>query len=53
MEKQEPINIDSLRYIAIYLEGLKDGKGNLLPLGIFDLNELWRTINKLDDEREK
>lgn len=33
-----------LRDIAIYLEGLKAGKGDLLPLGSIHLSELWKVV---------
>jgi len=55
MENQplrEKIRIDtnSLKSLAIYLSGVKDGKGNLLPLGTIVLEELWNAINYLDGD---
>lgn len=43
---EKPINIDakSLRNIAMFLEGIKQGKGNIIPLGTNDLDELWKAI---------
>ena len=41
------INVDSLVRLAIYLSGLKDGKGNLDPLGTIVLEDLWDTIKYL------
>ncbi len=41
------INTDSLKSIAIYLSGVKDGKGNLLPLGTIVLDDLWHAISYL------
>ncbi len=41
------IDIDSLVKLAIFLEGYKQGKGNLLPLGTDVLEQLWHTINFL------
>ena len=41
------INTQSLVNLAIYLAGFKDGKGNLLPLGTIDLDELWAAISYL------
>ena len=38
------IDTDSLKDLAICLSGLKDGKGNLLPLGTIVLDNLWNTI---------
>ena len=37
-----------LREIAMYLEGLKQGKGDLLPLGTKHLEALWAEIQTLD-----
>ena len=45
--ESENIDLRELREIAIYLEGVKKGKGNLLPLGISHLNTLWKAIYKL------
>ena len=44
------IATDSLVKLAIYLSGLKDGKGNLLPLGTIVLEDLWNTINYLEGD---
>ena len=44
------INIQSLKDLAIYLSGLKDGKGNLLPLGTIVLDDLWETISYLEGD---
>jgi hypothetical protein len=35
---------EMLRDIALYLEGLKAGKGDLLPLGLTHLKELWLVV---------
>jgi hypothetical protein len=49
---KQPIEIRSLEIIAIFLEGMKQGKGNLLPLGNNDLEQLWNAIAYLQgDER--
>ena len=50
--KQEKIklNVDSLKSLAIYLSGLRDGKGNLLPLGVIVLEDLWNTISYLQGD---
>ena len=37
-----------LREIAMFLEGLKQGKGDLLPLGTVHLAALWAAIQNLD-----
>lgn len=44
------VNIESLVRLAIYLEGFKQGKGNLLPLGTQDLEELWNAIKFLQGD---
>jgi hypothetical protein len=44
------VNIDSLIHCAIYLSGLKDGKGNLLPLGTIVLDDLWNAIKYLQGD---
>jgi len=41
------ISTHSLAELAIYLEGVKAGKGNLLPLGTEHLEQLWMTIKFL------
>ena len=48
----EKIEIDSIRKIAIFLEGIKQGKGgNILPLGNNDLEELWKAIAFLQNDK--
>lgn len=44
------INTKSLCDIAIYLSGVKDGKGNLLPLGNIVLEDLWATVKYLQGD---
>jgi len=50
--KQEKIEIStqSLKELAIYLSGIKDGKGNLLPLGTIVLDDLWDAIKYLEGD---
>ena len=50
--KQEKIEIStqSLRDLAIYLSGIKDGKGNLLPLGTIVLDDLWDAIKYIEGD---
>ena len=48
-EKTE-ISTQSLRDLAIYLSGVKDGKGNLLPLGTIVLNDLWDAIKYIEGD---
>ena len=47
VEEKKTINVQSLKDIAIYLSGVRDGKGNLLPLGTIVLDDLWNTIQYL------
>ena len=43
-------NVESLIKIAIYLEGIKQGRGgNIQPLGANDLEQLWNAISFLND----
>lgn len=44
------INTKSLINIAIYLSGVKDGKGNLNPLGTIVLEDLWDAISYLQGD---
>lgn len=43
-QEKKWIDSDSLAKLAIYLSGVKDGKGNLLPLGTDVLEQLWGAI---------
>jgi hypothetical protein len=47
------VEVSSLKSIALFLEGVKQGRGgNLLPLGNNDLEQLWNAIAFLQgDER--
>ena len=51
VEEKKTINVQSLKDIAIYLSGVRDGKGNLLPLGTIVLDDLWNTIQYLQGSR--
>ena len=42
------VDTSSLVQLAIYLEGIKAGKGNLQPLGTIVLDELWNAIKVLN-----
>lgn len=44
VEKQINIDVKSLKNIAIFIEGIKQGKGNIMPLGTNDMEELWKAI---------
>lgn len=50
-QEKEYINTKSLCDLAIYLSGVKDGKGNLLPLGNIVLEDLWKAIHYLRGDR--
>jgi hypothetical protein len=47
VQERVMINTQSLKDLAIYLSGVKDGKGNLLPLGTIVLDDLWNAIKYL------
>jgi ribosomal protein S27AE len=46
-QERTQIDTKSLKELAIYLSGIKAGKGNLLPLGNIHLENLWNTIKYL------
>ena len=48
--RKEKIDTRSLRDLAIYLSGLKDGKGDLYPLGLCKLGNLWDAIKYLEGD---
>ena len=39
-----------LRDLALFLEGVKFGKGNLQPLGSISLEALWAAIERLQNK---
>ncbi len=49
-QEQIPIDIESLIKLAIYLSGLQDGRGNLLPLGTVVLDDLWNATEYLQGD---
>ncbi len=44
------IDTEYLTRLAIYLEGMKAGKGNLNPLGTVTIEVLWNTIKYIDGD---
>jgi len=50
MQEKIIVVTDSLKDLAIYLSGVKDGKGNLLPLGTVVLDDLWNAIKYLQGD---
>jgi|JI10StandDraft_1071094.scaffolds.fasta_scaffold3786480_1 hypothetical protein len=51
MDKEKQlIHTESLRDVALFLEGMRAAKGNLLPLGTVVLEELWATIKYLNGD---
>lgn len=48
---EEPPNSKMLKELAIYLEGLCKGQGNLHPLGTIHLENLWKAIRYLQDKQ--
>jgi hypothetical protein len=49
-QERKMINTKSLSDLAIYLSGVKDGKGNLLPLGTIVLDDLWDAVKYLQGD---
>ena len=42
VKSKRQIRVNSIRDIALYLEGIKQGRGgDILPLGTHHLEELW------------
>lgn len=50
MQENVIISTKYLCDLALYLSGLKDGKGNLLPLGTIVLDNLWNTIKYIQGD---
>jgi hypothetical protein len=50
VQEKVKIGTESLKSLAIYLSGVKDGKGNLLPMGTIVLDDLWNTISYLQGD---
>ncbi len=50
VQERKMINTQSLKDLAIYLSGVKDGKGNLLPLGTIVLDDLWDAVKYLQGD---
>lgn len=51
VQERKIVNVDSLKDIAVYLSGVKDGKGgNLYPLGTIVLDDLWDAIAYLQGD---
>lgn len=50
MHDPKIISTDYLVRLAIYLEGIKQGKGNLNPLGNVTIDELWAAIKYLQGD---
>ena len=51
---QAPANIESLHRLAIWLEGIKQGRGGSLePLGTIVIDELWKAIHELEERRKR
>ena len=50
---REPPNIEHLKDIAIFLEGIKQGKGSIAPLGFIHLESLWDFYKQLKAPKVK
>jgi hypothetical protein len=48
---QRQPNSKELSDLAIYLEGMYKGQGNLLPLGKVHLENLWITVKYLQSQK--
>ena len=51
--RQEPDVFEHLKEIAIYLEGIKQGKGNIQPLGFIHIESLWDVYKTFKFESEE
>jgi len=50
MQEKIIVGTSSLKDLAIYLSGVKDGKGSLQPLGTIVLEDLWNAIKYLQGD---
>ena len=50
MEEGEKPDTRFLRDIAIYLEGKKEGKGDLYPIGTHSLKVIWDAIKYINNQ---
>lgn len=50
MQEKIIVNTQSLINLAIYLSGVRDGKGNLNPMGTIVLDDLWNAIKYLQGD---
>ena len=51
-DEKKVIEIESLSRIAMFLEGMKLGRGgNIRPLGTNDLDQLWNTVKYLQGDK--
>lgn len=51
-EETPTIDVNALKLLAYYLAGLKEGKGNLLPLGVNVIDELFHAIRYIENQRK-
>ena len=49
-QDKKMVGTSSLKDLAIYLSGVRDGKGNLLPLGTIVIEDLWNAIKYLQGD---
>jgi hypothetical protein len=50
---RKQVEVESLKKLAIFLEGMKQGRGgDILPLGNHDLEQLWNTISFLEGNED-
>jgi len=46
------IDVGALKLLAYYLSGVKDGRGDLLPLGSNVIDELFNAIRYIENQRK-
>lgn len=45
--------VQLLKEVAIYLEGIKEGKGHLYPLGSIHVAAIWKVIEDMNKSKRK
>ena len=48
-KKPREVDTQQLKELAIYLDGLNQGKGHILPLGTEHISNLWYAIHYLNN----
>lgn len=50
-QEKRDISVSELKDVAIYLEGMYQGKGNIIPLGKVHLENLWNVIHEYNRKK--